>query len=356
MKDQAILSKFGDLPMGPVVQRLLSADMDPNVLRPYIADDGRGYITTMERVNGALQAVVRPTNNALLTYDEWKEIDRTVKQIAKLRMRGTADLQRRGLVYNLPNGMATTVLQWQTASDVSDAEIAMAPESSKVKDRTSFAQNYLPLPTVAKELSLNIRFIAQGRRLQQPLDTLEVAQATRKVAEKVESILFTGASTYTFGGGTIYGYQDFPSRSTRTLATQWTASAATGATVVDDVNAMIQLSVSSRHYGPWAVYVPTGYETVLNEDYSTQYGKTIRERLLQIAGLEEVNVSDYLTAHNVVLVEMSPETVQMVEGLPIQTVQWDEQGGMVSNYMVMTIMIPRLIADKDGRSGIVHLS
>jgi predicted outer membrane repeat protein len=343
------------LAYGSVAQRLLNNGMNIGILRPY-QDDGKSWIIVNEMVHGEIVKVPKMVANALLTYDEWKQIDRTVKEISKLRMVGTRDLVSRGLTYNITDGLGTTVLQWQASSDVSDAEVDMAGESQATEDRTAFGQNYLPLPIIHKAFRMNIRFLAMGRKLQNPLDTFEATAATRKVSEKIESILFTGNSSYTFGGGTIYGYQDFPQRNTVALATHWDASAATGAGILSDVIAMKQASIDARHYGPWALYVPTGYETQLDEDYATNYGKSIRARILEISGIEAVNVSDYLTAHNIVMVEMSPETVQMVIGMEPTPVQWDEQGGMVSHHKVMAIMVPRLMADKDGNCGIVHMS
>ncbi|GAG40298.1 unnamed protein product, partial [marine sediment metagenome] len=52
--------------------------------------------------------------------------------------------------------------------------------------------------------------------------------------------------------------------------------------------------------------------------------------------------------------EMSAETVRMVESLPITTVQWETEGGMRVNFKVMTILIPQVRCDQEGRSGIVH--
>ena len=356
MKDEAVDIVFGGAGYGSVAQRLLDGGMTAESLRPYIGIDGRGYITVNSVRDGKRVQEAKLVTNALLTYDEWKEIDRAVKRIATLRLVAVQDLIRRGLTYPLSDGLGTTILQWQVSSDVSDANVDMAGEAEGVEDRTAFDSKYLPLPIIHKDFRMNIRFIAMGRRLQQPLDTFEATAAARKVSERIETILFRGHSSYTFGGGTIYGYQDFPQRNTIALATQWTAAGATGATIVADVLAMKQASIDARHYGPFVLYIPVGYETTIDEDYATNYGKTIRQRILEIAGIEAVQVSDYLTAHNVVLVEMSPETVQMVIGMEPQPVQWEEKGGMVVHHKVMAIMVPRLMADKDGKSGITHLS
>ncbi len=178
----------------------------------------------------------------------------------------------------------------------------------------------------------------------------------RQVAEKLESILFLGTSSYTYGGGTIYGYMDEPNRNTITLGTDWDDSSKTGTQILDDVRSMKQASIDAKHYGPWMVYVPTAYETKLDDDYKAESDKTIRQRILEIAGINEVKVVDKLTANNILLIQMTQDVVRMVEGMPLTTVEWDEGGGFATNYKVMTIMVPQIRADQEGNSGVTHMS
>jgi len=224
------------------------------------------------------------------------------------------------------------------------------------KDRPNYELKYLPLPIIHKDFSFNIRTLSASRTSGQPIDMTTGMLAARQVAEKVEEILFTGASTYTYGGGTIYGYTDMPSRNTVTLSANWDASAKTGALILDDVKSMKQASIDAKHYGPWVLYIPTAYETVLDDDYKAESDKTIRQRILEISGINEVKVVDKLTANNVLLVQMTSDTVRMVEGMPLSTVEWDEGGGFTSNYKVMTIMVPQIRADQNGNCGITHLA
>jgi len=294
--------------------------------------------------------------NATLRKDEWKHLDDTVVQISKQRMVGVGDLVSRGLTYNIPNGLGTTVLETETEGSMEAAQVSMAGESQGRNDRVEFDIGYLPLPIVHKDFQINIRVLEASRRLGQPLDSTQAGIAARLVAEKTEEILFTGASAYTFGGGTIRGYLDHPNRNTVSMATAWDDSAMTGALILADVIAMKQASITDRHYGPWMLYVPTGYETILDDDFKAASDLTIRDRIKQVAGIEDVKVADFLTAANVVLVELSPESVRMVVGLQPTTVEWSTQGGMIFLFKVMSIMIPQIRADKDGRSGIIHLS
>lgn len=317
---------FGGKGYGDVASRLLANNMDTRVLR----------------------------TNLVLGYDDWKIIDDAVLSLAQKRTGGIQDLISRGLTYNIGNGLGRTVLAYQDVSDINDAELTMDGISKGAQDRQEFDINYLPLPIIHADFSYSTRELNASREGKIPLDTTMAEAATRKVLEKAESVLFTGASSYKFGGGTIYGYQDFTNRNTGSLTANWDASAATGATILADVQAMIQAAINDRHYGPFMLYVPTAYETVLGNDYSAQYGKSVRSRLLELDKLIDIKVSDWLTANNVILVEMQPDTVRIVQGLPIQAVQWESHGGFKVNFKILTILVPQLRADQDDRAGIVH--
>lgn len=292
--------------------------------------------------------------NDTLRKEEWKTFDDAVIKAAQERLLGVADLHARGLTYDIPNGLGTTVLEYEDMSDMEDAEITMDAVSPAERDRVEFDINYLPLPICHKDFWLSARVLASSRTRGNPLDTTMAELAGRKVAEKLETILFQGASSYAFGGGTLRGYQDFPHRTTGSLTTHWDDSGATGETMLGDLLSMKQDSIDDRHYGPWMVYIPTNFEVNLDEDFKSASDKSSRQRLLEVAGIIDIKVADFLSADNVVLVQMTSNVVRMVTGLKITTVEWDTEGGMRHHFKVMAIDIPQLRADQDDRSGIVH--
>jgi uncharacterized linocin/CFP29 family protein len=302
-------------------------------------------------VNGNIGAL--RTNDVLL-YDEWKEIDRKVLMAAQQRLLGIADLESRGLVYTIPNGLSKTVLAYQDASDANDAEVSMDGVRRGERDRLEFDINYLPLPIIHKDFSFSLRNILESRNGNMPLDTSMAEMAARKIAEKMEEYLFIGSSSYTFGGGTIHGYISHGSRATYALSAHWNDTAATGETVLADVLGMKQELIDNRHYGPYVLYIPTNFETSIDEDFKAGSDKSIRQRLLEVSGISDIRVADKLTSDNVVLVEMSSEVVRLINGLDIQTIQWDTEGGMQVNFKVMAIKVPQLRVDQDSRAGWCH--
>jgi hypothetical protein len=55
-----------------------------------------------------------------------------------------------------------------------------------------------------------------------------------------------------------------------------------------------------------------------------------------------------------ILVQMTAEVAQAINGMEITTVQWPSQGGMRHNFKVMCIKVPLLKAPYDGVAGIIH--
>lgn len=334
--------------------------IDANLMRPFVGEDGRPHVVVY--TGGPIDSpksykVQRIQANATLRRDEWKQLDEAVLKIAETRLVGIQDLVDNGLVFNLGNAMGTTVLEYHGMSDALSAEVTMDGITRAPGDRPKFSTNYMPLPIIHADYEINARVLAASRNLGNSLDVTNAERAARKVAEQLENMLFTN-TTFQFGGGTIYSYLNHPNRNVQTLALAWDNASKTAAQIVQDVLDMKQASINDRHYGPWVLYVPTAYEVVLDKDYTTSTNQvtTIRQRILAIEGIKSVKVIDTLPANTVLLVQMTSDVVRLVKGMPIQSVQWQMEGNMVTKYKVMTIQVPQVRSDDNNRSGIVHLS
>ena len=294
--------------------------------------------------------------NGTLRRDEWKQLDEALLEISRQRLGGVQDLVDNGLVYTLGNAMGTTVLEYHDVSDTMEADLTMDGITRSVGDRPTYGTNYLPIPIIHVDYEINARVLAASRSLGNPLDVTSMERAVRKVNEKLETMLFTN-TTYAFGGGTIYSYTNHADRNEVTLSTNWDASAKSAADILEDVRSMKQSSIDARHYGPYMLYIPTAYETILDMDYAEDTpGTTIRERILKIANIKGIKIVDTLTANNVLLVQMTSDVVRLVRGMGVTNVQWQEEGKFVTKYKVLTIQVPQIRSDKDGNSGITHLS
>lgn len=354
---------------GEVAQSFQSnGRLDPAMLRPYIGRDGASYITVCKQGADPKDVKsyqsIRVNAGATLRREEWQLLDEAVMNVSRYRLGGIADLEAAGLVYNLNNAMGTTVLEYHDVSDAFEAELTMDGVTRSKGDRINYGAKYLPIPIIHVDYEINARVLAASRSLGNALDSTQAEVAARKVNEKLEKMLFTSTS-YAFGGGTIYSYVNHPHRNPVTLTVHWddvtaTSSAdavITGAKILQDVIAMKQASIDALHYGPWKLYIPTAYETVLDKDYDTTTpGTTIRERILKIEGITSIKVIDLLPANNVLLVQMTPDVVRLVKGMAVQNVEWQTEGRFINKYKVMTIQVPQVRSDYNAKSGIVHLA
>ena len=343
---------------GEVASQLLSGGrIDPGRMRPWVDGRGRSFITVHTGGDPAKKENWKSlpiSNNATLRRDEWKHLDEAVIRVARERLRGVEDLRTRGLTYNL-NGMASTVLEYHDVSEALETTISMDGVTRGQNDRVKFTPNYIPLPIIHVDYEINARVLNVSRTLGQPLDTTMAEQASRRISEELEKMLFTD-STYAYGNGTIYSYVNHPNRNKISGLTAWDASAKTAAGIRDDVLEMKQASIDAKHFGPWILYIPTKYETVLDEDYDNTRGNTLRQRLLAIDGIAEIKVIDHLPNNNLLLVEMTSEVVRWINGMNVQNVQWSQEGGMINKFKVMTIQLPQIRADQQGQSGLVHMA
>lgn len=343
---------------GDMATRFLQCGGDINGMRPYFNDKGQPSITVMKRVPGkpGLTPVMMPTANATLRKDEWKQLDEVLIKIAQERLGAVEDLKAAGLTFNINNGMGTTVLQYEDMSDITAAEVSMDGVSRSQGDRPEFDILSLPLPITHKDFSFNLRVLEASRQRGDTLDTTMVELATRQVLESIETMLVVGQSAFTFGGGTIRGYLDVTTRNTVTLPLAWDNASKTGALILTDVLNMQQALINANHFGPYMVYIPKAYETVMSKDYASGYPKSIRDRLMEIENLKGIKVLDKLTANNIVMVQMTSDVVQIVTGLGLTTVEWETNGGFRKHFKVMAIEVPRIRADQDGNSGVAHMS
>jgi uncharacterized linocin/CFP29 family protein len=339
----------------PELGGMLGTRFSVHTLRPYWYK-GRPYVNSQVGIKDGKPVFKKvPVANATLMRDEWIEIDRVVMKTARERLVGVSDLFNAGLTYNISNAMGKTVLEYQDMNDPGSANISMDGATMGQGDRPKYLTKYLPIPIIHGDFTLDQRALEASRNSGDALDTTMIEAVTRRVSEKLEDLLFTNTS-FTYGGGTIYSYISDTNKNTVTLSANWTASGKTGAEILADIQNMKQAMINAKHYGPYMVYIPTAYETVMGNDYTTGYPKSVRQRLMELDGILGIKVVDRLAANTVVMVEMNSGTIRMVNGFSPRVVQWSSQGGMIHHFKVMTIQVPQIRADQAGNSGLCVLS
>lgn len=336
---------------GDTAARLLASGFNPAVMRPFLNKHNQTCVT----LNQGGKPVNIPLQNAEATLrkDEWISLDRAVLKAAQARLRVVADLRAAGLTYSIPNGMGSTVLQTQTMSDVNDAEITMDGLQQGKRDRPTFDLQNLPLPIIHKDFSFSLREIQTSRNGGTPLDTTMAEECGRKVAETAEKLTLGTLTTNTFGGGTIYGLTNFPSRITQTI-TSPDDSGWTPATLIGEVLAMLKEGMDAFHYGPFLLYYGPDWSVKMNDEYKNESDRTLAERLRAIDQITDVRQADFLSGYDILLVQQTSSVIRLVIGMEVMTLQWDTVGGLQKNFKVMAIIVPQCRADQNGNTGIIH--
>lgn len=331
--------------------------MNANTASVELASGGKGGISggglVAQRLMQSGFNVNALRTNDVLRKDEWKLYDTALVTVARTRLVGVGDLLSRGLSMKLPNALGVTRVEWETATEMVPADVTMSGISQSTNDRMEFDLTGIPVPIVHKDFNLNIRHLEASRRTGQPIDTMQIERCTRMVVEKIENILFAGF-TGLGSNNTIYGYKNATNRNTGSVSASWVT--ATGAQIVFDVLAMIGKSVADNMYGPWMLYVPVDAYVHMGDDYKANGDLTILERVKAIPGIIDVRPTSDLAAPNVLLVQMTKDVVDMIDGIQPTMVEWDSHGGFVKNFKVIAIMVPRVRNDSDLQSGVVHYS
>lgn len=323
-----------------------------NAKRPFIDDDGQFKVIVNQGAGRYGKQVV--TNaEALLRYDEWRDVDSAVIEAARARMVGLEDLRSRDLEYNL-GSIGVTVSLWQSQGDMTEADISMDTLTRGEKDRPSYNQQQVPVPIVHKDFGFSLRTLEASRRMGAGLDVTVPELAGKVVGETSEKMLFLGANVRV-DGSTIYGYLTHPSRATVDMANAWSAAATTGAQISSDFAEALQALRENQKYGPYMVYISADLETKLDGDYADTAGndtRTVRERLMAYNRVEDVKVADFLPANTVVIVQLTRDVVDLAIAMDITTVQWQLMGGMGEEFRTMAVWVPRIKADGNNAAGI----
>lgn len=346
---------------GSNLKKLQAANWDPGILRPFKDKKGREFVTLYNAQTGKFETKRITCYNDTLPHEVWMEIDETVTRAAQMRLKAVADLRSAGLTKNITNGFSIPLLMTQRATRQGTAKIAMDPAQKGDNDRPEFDSTLLPLPVIFADAWHGARELAISKRGGLPLDMAQFEDAGRAVAVAAEQLVLGNHPTYSqfsYGGGTIYGYLDYPGRTTATI-TAPTAVGWTPSTMFLEVLAMRQAAYTNLKYGPFVLYLAPTWAQYLDRYYNTTVAgttvsKTLRACLLEIEGVESIRELDYLTGWDVLMVQMESSTVRLVVGMEVTTVQWEEDGGLSQHYKVMAILVPHLREDIEGNCGIIH--
>jgi uncharacterized linocin/CFP29 family protein len=339
---------------GSTGKKLLASGFDVNCLRP-AADGPANPQDPSLSVNGRFGDGQLLNVNATLMRDEWKFFDNTVQQVARERLIVTQFLMGRGLTFDLPNALGVMNIEWQLVKgDLVDAEVTMSGLTEATKDQLEFGTANMPVPIFHKEFYYDLRHLEAARRNGRRVDTEHATVATRKVSELIESVVFNGL---TIAGVHIPGLRTLPNRITAAVTANW-STVATGEQMVSDTIRFIETlqAPPNNMDGPFIMLVSRATGARMGEDYKANSDLTIRQRLMEIDGLAGIMSTSRLSGSNILLVQLTSDVIQIINGLEPTLVEWDSHGGFQQNFKIIAIMLPRVRSNGWDQSGILHAS
>lgn len=336
---------FNGQGFGDVADRLLEANMDTTILRPWRSSNGKSYVT---RADGRTYLSNTP---ASLPFETWTRIDARIQQIQRQTLRVWNDLNGAGLGLDLPNGMGTPILTEQTMGDSDEAIISMDPLKNSEDDALEFDTKRYPIPIIHGGFRLTARQIANYRRTGTPVDTIRIGNITRRIAEKVEGLVLGTVATYRYGGGYVYGLTNHPQAQSTTL-TNPTSVGWTPETTYNEILGMLTDLQDANYNGPYGMYFSPAWTQFLAQDYNPNYPNvTLNTKLRDLADLDlrwARKLTYGLTGYKIIIFQLTEDVIQALNGLDLQTLQWDSAGGLAKHFKIMCIYLPKINTNAEG--------
>lgn len=339
---------------GAVMARLANKDFDLGHFRPYIVGN-QAYVSinTGKFTHDGKPKKQQLTTNApaLLTREDWLMVDKTVRLQLKERLVVASDIYSKNPIKM--NGYNKLAVQFWTGDGDADAVLSMDGMRQSERSRVDMKPVSVPLPLVHSDGGFSARQIAYMQGSNMPLDTTAIRYGTRKIGEVIEKLTLGTSSSYTFGGGTIYGLTNHPYVNSYTMTSPenggWGPS-----TMINQLLEMIRILEGYFYYGPYDLYLSRGWGMFLDRDYVANYPKSLRTRLGEIGSIRSVKTVDFLSDYKVILFQNSPEVAQFINGMDVTTIQWAESGGQEQRFKIMGIQVPLIRADYNNHTGIAY--
>jgi len=213
-----------------------------------------------------------------------------------------------------------------TQTDMSQAEISMEGLDQSL-DRVILANADVKVPILSKSVMLFWRDLISSRNGGIPLDTINIENAARQIAEEEDKLLLTGQYTGWMALA-IEGLATATGRQTQATAGTW----GTIANIYTDVSAAIAKLEANGHYGPYAMILRSALNARLRQ-LATNTDQLVRESILQMlsaGGQGKVFVSDSLYSSagaitSVLVVEPGPDNFVMGIAQDITTNRWQDK-------------------------------
>lgn len=307
----------------------------------------------------AYKAVQHLHIHSTLRKDEWESLDRMVVETGKEILVGVQDL-RAGAGTLRTVSIATSLAQYNKMSAMPASTLSMNPLMDAERGRVNFTLAGVPIPFAFNDFQLDIRTVTASRLLGDGLDMTQGTEAAYQVALTWETMLFNGTPAIAIADragtlSTIYGYKTHPDRNTGTAVGDWGHATLGYVNAINTIQAMKLALQNDRFYGPYWLYVnPMNWTDIGSVNAATD--RRVIDVIRQDPEIAAVRLSPRLLSGEIILVDPKPRSVQWVEAAMIRPVEWDEKGGLGTNYRVIGAGAPLIKSTSDGQCGVAHFT
>lgn len=306
-------------------------------------------------VNGQAAGDMLIGNASPIPREAWARWDAEAVSLNRSRLAVFNELATPDLTTEIDIGVL--VNYFGTVGDSNEATVTMDGREDGKADQAEIAYVGTPVPIIKSPFRFGWRQMAAMRRSgNMTLETATSANATRKVAEKVEDLFLNGDTSVVVGGATIYGLRNFPQRNTGSHG--FTLASATGAQWVSVIASVVSKLIADKVFDKVTIFVNySDWFYASQTDFAAGYPKTILARLLEIPGIEKIVPAGSVPANEVLGVVKRRDLITTLSAMPMVT-RPKSRPDPEDDYKfdVITAVAPQLKYDADGNSGIVHLS
>ena len=309
------------------------------------------------------------TNAATLRKEQWIHVDQKLQLSARQRLQAVMDLENE-VPITIGNAMGKATFEYQAMSDPGEAHVDIDALTDANVDTPQFILRSVPLAITHSDFGYSQRELEISRSGDTPLDDVAIEAAGRRVAESLEDQVIgnvtgmtyatqtAGPGTHT-GTSTIYGYRNYTHRLTKTNFTAPTAGGWVPDTAHNEILAALDQLYAQFYYGPFVLYHSTDWTQYMGRVYNvaggSPAGETLYSMLAKNPNIRAVKRLDRLTAtFTLLFVQLRSDVVQIINGMPLTPIQWEEKGGLAHRFKAMCIKPPLMRADYSSRTGILH--
>lgn len=298
--------------------------------------------------------------NAFFTDEEWKTLDTRLMEVREDELHLFDQLRDRGLTTT--TDLSTIIYEYEKSPVQTDtgASISMGLQDRAQDELPGLTEEFagIPIPIVHKSYHLNERTLRVNANSGQDINTATQDMAARGVTNELREMFLNGWSGQV-DGYSVDGLTTFADRNTY-LAQNWSDTVNTTASEIrGDILSMVELLEDDgfdENDGGYVLYLSRNeLRTLRRRTVGTEDDTQLWTRLQDEFGdYIEIERTTSLPAGEAVLLQPSPDVIELVVASDLQNVEWESHAGFTTHMKVMASITPILKSTSTGQSGLVH--